>query len=275
MITIIVAVLNNSRTLQHCIDSIANQTYPNKELIIKDGGSDDGTVEILKNNDDKIAYWESSPDRGIYHAWNKALQYARGEWICFLGADDHFARNNVLEIVARSFSLASSKNIKVIYGKVQLTNNSGKVVETRGRPWGQIKNTFLTEKMTIPHPGCFQHSDIFLNHGLFDESFKISGDYELLIRELKTNDAIFVPEILIFMDSTGISNNPSYLLLSLREDLRALQKHGLAKSNLWFTIKQLGLLLAKGVSNIAGERYARMLLDIYRICLFKRRKWTI
>jgi Glycosyltransferases involved in cell wall biogenesis len=83
LFTIIVAVLNSKETLERCIESVNSQTYPYKELIIKDGGSTDGTVEILKNNDDKIAYWESSPDHGIYHAWNKALQYARGEWICF------------------------------------------------------------------------------------------------------------------------------------------------------------------------------------------------
>ena len=275
LFTIIVAVLNSKESLERCIESVNNQTYPNKELIIKDGGSDDGTVEILKNNNDKITYWESSTDSGIYNAWNIALNHAKGEWFCFLGADDIFARNNVLEIIARSFFVASSKNIKVIYGKVQLINKSGKIVEARGRPWDQIKNTFLTGKMTISHQGCFQHRDIFLNYGLFDESFKIAGDYELLLRELKRNDALFVPELLTFMGSAGISNNPSYLLLSLREELRALKKHGLAKLNLWFTIKQLGLLMAKSVSYIAGEKYARILLDAYRIILFKKRKWTI
>ncbi len=275
LFTIIVAVLNSKESLERCIESVSNQTYPHKELIIKDGGSDDGTVEILKNNNDKITYWESSPDSGIYNAWNTALKHAKGEWICFLGADDYFANNDTLNSVAEYFSVANSKNIKVVYGKVQLVDKSGKIVETRGQPWHQTKNTFLTGKMTIPNPGCFQNRDIFLNHGLFDESFKISGDYELLLRELKTNDALFVPNILTFMGSAGISNSPSYLLLALREDLRALQKHGLAKLNLWLAIKQLGLLMANGVSNIAGEKYARILLDIYRMILFKKRKWTI
>jgi len=73
LITIIIAVLNSKESLERCIESVSNQTYPNRELIIIDGGSTDGTVEILKNNNDKIAYWESSPDRGIYHAFNKAI----------------------------------------------------------------------------------------------------------------------------------------------------------------------------------------------------------
>ena len=72
-ISVIVAVLNGAKTLQRCIDSVAQQTYPNKELIIIDGGSQDGTVDILKANQGKITSWISEPDRGIYSAWNKGL----------------------------------------------------------------------------------------------------------------------------------------------------------------------------------------------------------
>jgi glycosyltransferase involved in cell wall biosynthesis len=89
MISVIVAVFNGAKTLQQCIDSVAGQTYPHKELIVIDGGSIDGTREILEGDATKLAYWVSEPDRGIYHAWNKALARARGDWICFLGADDY------------------------------------------------------------------------------------------------------------------------------------------------------------------------------------------
>lgn len=76
LISVIVATFNNEGTLQQCIDSVAGQTYPHKELIVIDGGSSDGTVEPLKANKEKIAYWVSEPDRGIYQAWNKALPKA-------------------------------------------------------------------------------------------------------------------------------------------------------------------------------------------------------
>ncbi|MEQ1667696.1 MAG: glycosyltransferase [Sulfuriferula sp.] len=87
LISIIIAVYNGKATLQQCIDSVVQQTYSNKELIIIDGGSKDGTVELLEENRNKFSYWESEPDRGIYNAWNKGLTQAKGEWICFLGAD--------------------------------------------------------------------------------------------------------------------------------------------------------------------------------------------
>ena len=110
IITIIVAVLNSKESLERCIESVNNQTYPHRELIIIDGGSTDGTVEILKNNDDKIAYWESKPDRGIYHAFNKAIKYAQGEWIYFLGSDDYLWTSDVLEKVAQ--------NIRTIHDRI-------------------------------------------------------------------------------------------------------------------------------------------------------------
>src|SRR3990172_6849742 len=96
LISIIVAVYNGKATLQQCIDSVAQQTYPNKELVIIDGGSNDGTVELLEKNRSKFSYWISEPDRGIYNAWNKGLVQAHGEWVCFLGADDYLWDATVL-----------------------------------------------------------------------------------------------------------------------------------------------------------------------------------
>lgn len=91
LITIIVAVFNGKATLQQCIDSVIQQTYSNRERIIIDGGSKDGTVELLEKNRSKFSYWIFEPDRGIYNAWNKGLEQAHGEWICFLGGG-HFGR---------------------------------------------------------------------------------------------------------------------------------------------------------------------------------------
>jgi glycosyltransferase involved in cell wall biosynthesis len=79
LLTVIVAAFNGAKTLQQCIDSVVQQTYGNKERIIIDGGSRDGTVDLLKKNDCAISYWVSESDNGIYHAWNKGLSRAKGE----------------------------------------------------------------------------------------------------------------------------------------------------------------------------------------------------
>src|SRR6202050_3332724 len=95
-VSVIVAVLNRASTLQRCIDSVADQTHHALELILFDGGSKDGSREILEANTAKITHWQSGPDRGIPQAWNMALERATGEWICFLGADDRFATSSAI-----------------------------------------------------------------------------------------------------------------------------------------------------------------------------------
>ena len=95
-ISIIMALYNGAATLRRCLDSVKSQTYRNIELIVIDGGSSDGSLEILRQYQDSIHYWESEPDRGIYHAWNKGLDHVTGDWVNFLGADDYFPEADVL-----------------------------------------------------------------------------------------------------------------------------------------------------------------------------------
>src|SRR5437588_11520414 len=89
LLSIVIGVLNNAATLGRCIESVLAQDYKNRELIVIDGGSTDGSLEIVREHAAKLAYWESKPDRGGYHAFNKGLQKASGEWIYFLGSDDY------------------------------------------------------------------------------------------------------------------------------------------------------------------------------------------
>ena len=95
-VSVIVAVFNRAATLQSCLDSIFAQTFQPLEIIVCDGGSNDGSREILASNRARLSYWQSQPDRGVPHAWNTALMHATGEWVCFLGADDRFAQPTTL-----------------------------------------------------------------------------------------------------------------------------------------------------------------------------------
>src|SRR5688500_7526778 len=87
-VSIIIATFNSRSTIQQCLDSCLEQNYAPKEIIVIDAGSADGTKELLATYAAKLAYWISEPDGGIYHAWNKGLKTAAGEWICFIGGDD-------------------------------------------------------------------------------------------------------------------------------------------------------------------------------------------
>ena len=206
-ITTIVATFNASEYLQNCIDSYRNQAYDNKELIIIDGGSTDRTIEIVKANIDCIAHWESAPDRGIYDAWNKALERISGEWVIFLGADDVFHDNAVL---TRFADLETSLNgdILVAYGNVHWIDAHGKFLETRGRKWNASQ--FRTVCMTLPHQGVFHRTRLFEEYGKFDISYPIIGDYELLLRHLKDHDAVYLTDLIVCnVYVGGVSGNPS------------------------------------------------------------------
>lgn len=266
LISIIVAVYNGKATLQQCIDSVAQQTYSNKELIIIDGGSKDGTVELLEANRNKFSYWISEPDRGIYNAWNKGLEQAHGEWICFLGADDYLWDGSVLERMAAQL-VKIPTSVRVAYGQIMLVSADEKLSPRQtGESWEQMKAAFKYKPyMNIPHVGTMHRRSLFEQHGKFDESFRIAGDYELLLRELKTGDVAFIPDIITAGQRLGgISTDTASYLKTLREVRRAQRMHGqFMPSRFWLKemVKEyLRLLLWK----VCGEPLARKLLDLRR-----------
>lgn len=259
----IVAVYNGKATLQQCIDSVAQQTYPNKELIIIDGGSKDGTVELLEKNCSKFSYWISEPDRGIYNAWNKGLERAQGEWVCFLGADDYFWDATVLERIADKLALLPPK-IRVAYGQIMLIGTGGESPRPKGEPWQKTKE-FFKRYMCIPHVGTMHRKSLFEKHGKFDESFRIAGDYELLLRELKSGDAVFLPDIITAGQRLGgISTAPENYLRTLRESWRAQRMHGKLFPGKYLRKEMTNECLKLFLWKVFGDRLARKLLDLRR-----------
>lgn len=219
LITIVIAVLNGAKTLHRCIESILLQSNTQWELIVMDGGSTDGSVSVIQNFQDNIAFWESQPDRGIYHAWNKALNHARGEWICFLGSDDYFWNRDVLSNLEPYFKRALESGTKIVYGQAIKVNRHGQIVKTVGKPWRKI-GWLMRHGMPIIHSGVMHHCSLFNIHGLFDESFNIAGDYEFLLRELKNSRALFANGIKTVGHQVGGLSDAQNLLVH-RETARA------------------------------------------------------
>ena len=273
LISIIVAVFNGSKTLQQCIDSVAQQTYPNKELIIIDGGSKDGTVNILKANNEQIDYYVSEPDQGIYNAWNKALAKAKGEWICFLGADDFFWDLQALERMSEQLEKQSSA-VRVVYGQIMLLNEDGKSLYVVGESWQKIKARFK-QISTLPHPGAMHHRSLFEQHGRFDESFRIAGDYELLLRELKTADAVFIPDLITAgMRQGGMSTHPANSLLAMQELRRAQRMHGLFLPGWLWLAAMARVHLRLLLYCLFEEKSANKVLDLFRRMVGLPPYWT-
>jgi len=263
LITIIIAVYNAEGTIQQCIDSIVNQTYKNKEIIIVDGASSDNTVALLRKNAAHLSYWVSEPDSGVYNAFNKGLKHASGEWIYFLGADDYFWNDCVLEEVVKHL-MTIPANIKIAYGCVMLVNDKNENILQLGKPWNETKKIF-SQLMNIPHQGVMHRRSLFEIHGVFDESFKITGDYEMLLRELKTNDALFIDNSIIAGYRQGGISSVSANALRVNSEYRRAQKlNGLNFPGLMWISNQIKIYTYLFLFKLVNEKNAKKMLDLTR-----------
>lgn len=273
LITVVVAVYNGEATLKQCLDSVTQQTYKNIELIVIDGGSTDGTVDLLKANQEKIAYWISEPDRGIYNAWNKALPQARGDWICFLGADDFFWNEHVLAQMSGQLEKLPP-GIRVAYGQVMLLSAAGEEIYPIGESWMKIKKRFRSV-MSVPHPGLMHRRDLFEQWGAFDETYRIAGDYEMLLRELTTADAMFIPDLITTgMRQGGVSSNPANNLMAMQEQRRAQRKHGQRLPGWIWVMATARVYIRVLLWGVLGEQLAKKFTDLSRRIVGLPSYWT-
>jgi len=200
MVSVIISVLNENETISACLESIIYQDYKSIEIILIDGGSKDGTLKIIENYAKFITYQISEPDTGIFNAWNKGLIVAKGEWICFLGADDFFAS---VDSISNIISFAKYPDINYISGKIALLDLKDKQVNVVGRPYCSDS---LKYGMLFSHPGSLHHISLFCDYGLFNEKYKIAGDFDFFLRCHDSILPAFSKVILVNMGVNGISN---------------------------------------------------------------------
>lgn len=272
-VSVVMATWNSRATLQRALDSVFAQRDARVEVLVADGGSRDGTQDVLARNADRLAYWVSEPDTGIYAAWNKLVRRAKGDWLCFLGSDDtlHDERALAALLVARS---GLPKDCRFIYGRLNLVSRRGLVAQTVGSDWHAARTSFLDGFM-LPHPAMLHHRSLFERHGLFDESYRIAGDYEFALRELKAGSARFVDRIIVDMRLGGSSGRPDSIHDTLREVARARAAHGLGPSPLKLRVALATSWLAGKLYRIAGARAFEVVADAYRFMRGRPRIWTV
>ena len=196
-ISIVIATFNAAHYLEACLKSCIEQSYLAKEIVVIDGGSSDGTIDIIRHYQKYIAFWESERDNGIYDAWNKALDHITGTWVLFRGADDVFWDATVLKRIAPTL-LSAQPSEMVCYGPVVVVNRDGIIRRILGAPWHEVKVRLLRE-MSLPHPGTFHHIDLFRRFGRFDSTLHLASDYDFLLRVFRQPgiDAIYAPDIIV------------------------------------------------------------------------------
>ena len=215
LVSVITVVYNGAEHLEEAIRAVAAQTYPNIEHIIIDGGSTDGTIDILHRNDDVVGYWQSEKDRGLYDAMNKgvALVTDRESYVLFANADDTLYSADSISSV-----MSLSRGEDLVYGKMIFSD--GKISGVLGR---EVQFTDLA-RQTLCHPATFVRRRVFDQIGPFDTSFVIAADYDHIVRAFAAKVSTrFVDVIVSRMRMGGLSDER--FMLSCRERKQVVRRH--------------------------------------------------
>jgi glycosyltransferase involved in cell wall biosynthesis len=186
-ISIITVAYNNAAQIQKTIGSVSSQTYSNIEYIIIDGGSSDGSVEIIKNSSEKISYWISENDNGIYHAMNKGIAKATGDYLLFLNSGDVINDNQVLSDFYEFIKLNGHSDI--VYGDYIYVDK--KVRETKIILPDIITFDWLCNA-SIPHPSTFIKKSLFDKFGLYNEDYTVVSDWLFVLKIFVHSNSKFI-----------------------------------------------------------------------------------
>lgn len=198
-VSIITVVYNNVQTIEQTIQSVLNQTYPNIEYIIVDGGSTDGTVEIIRRYLDRIATFISEQDEGIYDAMNKGIGLASGEIVGILNSDDTYDADAV-SCVVENFR---SQRADILYGNALMMDDT---IATDMYECSDLEE--LWYRMAIPHPATFVKKEIYVKYGTFDTQYQIAADYDLMLRLYSKGVKFWhIDQVLTYFRRGGVSSS--------------------------------------------------------------------
>lgn len=222
-ISLITVAYNAEKTIGRSIISVLGQKFNNVQYIVIDGGSTDGTINILNQYRDKIDVLVSEPDNGIYDAMNKGIALADGDIIGTINADDFLADDSVLSDVAEAFA---RQGADVLYGDLDFINPDGKVV----RKWrsGRYRSGMFNRGWMPPHPTFYCRKALFDTHGAYSLEYGSAADYELMLRFIHAHKAnvFYLDKIMVKMYIGGVSNkNVANRVKALLFDLKAMRNN--------------------------------------------------
>lgn len=227
LITVVTVVFNGAATLEQTIRSVIEQTYSNIEYIVVDGGSTDGTLEILRKYEGEIDYWVSEKDAGIYDAMNKGIAWARGDYIGMLNSDDFFASPSAVEQIAMRLE---ADNVDAVFSRLDIVDpaNLNRVLRKYRIP--TLSPFMLRIGVMPPHPTFYCSKSCYEKAGPYRTNYRIAADFEMLVRLLIKNRITwgFIDETTVKMRSGGLSSRgiKSNWIVN-REIIRACAENGL------------------------------------------------
>jgi glycosyltransferase involved in cell wall biosynthesis len=202
LVSIITVVFNGRESIEQTLRSVLEQSYDNVEYIVIDGGSTDGTKEIIRKHEQALDYWVSEPDSGIAEAWNKGIQASTGDIVGIINGGDWYELNAAAD-VAELF--LQNKAAGVIHGNRRQWNESGTRVLGISRPATRVEITTL--RLPINHPTCFVRRQTYQTYGLFDMSYRVAMDYDFVSRLCKQKVGfLYLDAVIANMRTGGISS---------------------------------------------------------------------
>jgi glycosyltransferase involved in cell wall biosynthesis len=219
-VSIITINLNNAAGLQKTIDSVRNQSMPPCEYIVIDGASEDESVDILKKSAAEITYWTTEKDNGVYHAMNKGLAVATGDYVLFLNSGDHLYHEDVLKDTADHLG-----TFDLVYGTIMEEQN-GKIFNEKKYPKELTFNFFFLNG-SLPHPATFIRRSLFDQLGPYNQDFKIVSDWEFWVRAVCLLQATYnyIDYPITVFNRDGISSNHAFFDLALKEKQIVYEKY--------------------------------------------------
>ena len=226
LVSIITVVFNCAQYIEQALTSVLNQTYENIEYIVIDGGSTDGTLDIIRRYDAQLSYWRSEPDEGIYDAMNKGLDLATGDLIAFLNCDDYYDRS-ALASVAETYRKRGSNKRTVIYGDYYILDEFNRVKT------GLRSNLKFWNGMSICHQAMFVSQDIYRAPALYDTSLRYAADYAFLIDAIRSGaEFVSTGNFIVTFGNTGTTY--TNVLASHGEMMQVLRRRfGLWSKYFW------------------------------------------
>ncbi|MED5098986.1 glycosyltransferase [Niallia circulans] len=221
-ISIITACFNSEKYIEQTIQSVINQTYKNIEYIIIDGGSTDKTLDIIEDYIHYIDIIVSEKDEGIYDAFNKGINLSSGDYIYFLNSDDYlYDKDVIFNVVEESRKYL---DIKLLYGNVLSVNEQNGYCKLIGE---ELTIESLKMDRMPSHQGIFMKRELFFENGLFDKKYKISADFDLLIKVFKQYNlsSIYIDKIISVFRTVGYSSSLKNMRLLKEERNNILKKH--------------------------------------------------
>lgn len=210
-VSIVTVSYNCRKTIEQTLLSVLGQSYSNIEYIVIDGNSTDGTTEILKRYEDRLAVYLSEDDKGIYDAMNKGISYATGDIIGILNSDDWYDKDTVKKVV-QCFEESGSD---VVYGEMMVVYPHGYM-----HKWKTLSLEAIKYTMNMPHPTVFIKRVLYSKYGLFNCRYKVAADYELLLRLYNYGVTFsYIPSVLAFFRTGGVSSKLAALCVEETKEI--------------------------------------------------------